>query len=48
MDSPQELFEVEYPAKGNPELAKETAELLPTSVIETDSWGLDHLELERN
>ena len=24
---PQELFEVEYPAKGNPELAKETAEL---------------------
>jgi 4,5-DOPA dioxygenase extradiol len=34
---------VEYPAKGNPELAKETAELLaPTSVIETESWGLDH------
>ena len=40
---PQELFEVEYPAKGNPKLAKETAELLAhTSVIETDSWGLDH------
>ena len=40
---PPELFAVEYPAKGDPELAKETAELLsPTSVIETESWGLDH------
>jgi 4,5-DOPA dioxygenase extradiol len=40
---PPELFAVEYPAKGNPELAKETAELFaPTSVIETESWGLDH------
>ena len=34
---------MEYPAKGDPELAKETAELLsPTSVMETESWGLDH------
>lgn len=40
---PPELFAVEYPAKGNPELAKETVELLaPNSVIETESWGLDH------
>ena len=40
---PPELFAVEYPVKGNPELAKETAELLaPTPAIETDSWGLDH------
>lgn len=40
---PPELFAVQYPAKGNPELAKETVELLsPNPVIETDSWGLDH------
>ena len=40
---PKELFEVQYPAKGNPELAKETSELLlPNSVIETEEWGLDH------
>ncbi len=40
---PKELFEVQYPAKGNPELAKETSELLlPNSVIETEDWGLDH------
>lgn len=40
---PPELFAVEYPAKGNPELAKETTQLLaPNLVIETDSWGLDH------
>ncbi len=40
---PPELFAVQYPAKGNPELAKEAVELLsPNPVIETDSWGLDH------
>ncbi|UOE41674.1 4,5-DOPA dioxygenase extradiol [Chryseobacterium suipulveris] len=40
---PKELFEVQYPAPGNPELAKETAELLlPISVEEDFSWGLDH------
>lgn len=40
---PKELFEVQYPAKGNPELAKETSELLlPNSIIETEEWGLDH------
>ena len=40
---PPDLFAVQYPAKGNPELAKETVELLsPNPVIETDSWGLDH------
>ena len=34
-------FAVEYPAKILN--SKETAELLaPTSVIETESWGLDH------
>lgn len=40
---PPELFAVQYPAKGNPELAHETTELLlPTQTIETEDWGLDH------
>lgn len=40
---PKELFEVQYPAKGNPELAKETKELLsPTFVNLDQKWGLDH------
>jgi len=40
---PQALFDVEYPAPGNPELAKETTELLsPVFVEEDHNWGLDH------
>jgi len=40
---PKELFEVQYPAPGNPELAKKTAELLLPEIVEEDhSWGLDH------
>jgi 4,5-DOPA dioxygenase extradiol len=40
---PQELFEVQYPAPGNPILAKETAELLHSAQVELDhDWGLDH------
>ena len=40
---PKELFEVQYPAPGNAELAKETAELLLPEIVEEDhSWGLDH------
>ncbi len=40
---PQELFEVQYPAKGSPELALETKELLlPTEVELDETWGLDH------
>jgi 4,5-DOPA dioxygenase extradiol len=40
---PQALFDVQYPAPGSPELARETAELLkPVFVEEDHSWGLDH------
>jgi 4,5-DOPA dioxygenase extradiol len=40
---PKELFEVEYPANGSPELAKETKILLQPTLVELDEkWGLDH------
>lgn len=40
---PQELFDVQYPAKGDPKLASETKELLLPAEVELDEkWGLDH------
>lgn len=40
---PQALFDVQYPAPGNPELAREAAELLKPVIAEEDhNWGLDH------
>ncbi|MDF1674734.1 MAG: 4,5-DOPA dioxygenase extradiol [Vicingaceae bacterium] len=40
---PKELFEVQYPAPGSPELAQETKSLITkTDVILDDKWGLDH------
>ena len=40
---PKALFDVQYPVKGSPELAKETQKLLqPTAVELDDKWGLDH------
>ncbi|MFD2163153.1 4,5-DOPA dioxygenase extradiol [Paradesertivirga mongoliensis] len=40
---PKELFAVQYPAPGYPELAKETAGLLRSAQVELDhDWGLDH------
>ncbi|MGC6432997.1 MAG: 4,5-DOPA dioxygenase extradiol [Crocinitomicaceae bacterium] len=40
---PKELFEVEYPAMGSPELAQDTKTLLQPELIELDEkWGLDH------
>jgi 4,5-DOPA dioxygenase extradiol len=40
---PQELFDVQYPAPGKPELAERVRELLaPLRVASDESWGLDH------
>lgn len=40
---PKELFEVQYPAPGNPDLARETKSLIKkTEVGLDDKWGLDH------
>jgi len=41
---PQELFEVQYPAPGLPELAAEISDVVqPTWVgADQDSWGIDH------
>lgn len=40
---PKALFEVQYPAPGSPELAKQTKELVKKTTIELDDkWGLDH------
>ena len=40
---PQALFDVQYPANGNPALAIKTQELLLPNEVELDhEWGLDH------
>jgi len=40
---PKALFDVQYPAKGSPELAKLTQQILhPTTVNLDYDWGLDH------
>ncbi len=40
---PQALFEVQYPAPGSPELAKETQQLVTSAQVGLDEkWGLDH------
>ncbi len=40
---PDELFQIEYPAPGNPQLAEQVADLLrPDSVNLDQQWGLDH------
>jgi 4,5-DOPA dioxygenase extradiol len=41
---PQPLFDVEYPAPGDPELAERISDMVePTYVgLDADSWGIDH------
>ena len=40
---PEELYQVQYPAKGSPILAKEVKELLKSTEVQLDEkWGLDH------
>lgn len=40
---PQALYDVQYPAKGSPELAQETKSIVaPISIELDDNWGLDH------
>ncbi|MCF6130734.1 4,5-DOPA dioxygenase extradiol [Flavobacterium wongokense] len=40
---PKPLYEVQYPAKGSPELAEITQHLLEPALVELDEkWGLDH------
>lgn len=39
---PQALFDVEYPAPGDPELAKSIQETMTTHISLDHAWGLDH------
>lgn len=40
---PKELYEIQYPAPGSPELAKETKSIIKKTDVGLDvSWGLDH------
>lgn len=40
---PQELFDIQYPAPGSPDLAKEIKNIITRTEVELDErWGLDH------
>ena len=40
---PKALFDAQYPAPGNPELAKETKDIIKSTAVSLDhDWGLDH------
>jgi 4,5-DOPA dioxygenase extradiol len=40
---PGELFDVQYPAPGSPDLARETKSIIKKTIVSLDeNWGLDH------
>ena len=39
---PEELYQLQYPAKGCPELTQDVCQLLGNDVSIDDSWGIDH------
>src|ERR1700760_2235974 len=40
---PKAMYDIRYPAPGDPALARRVGELLaPLPVVQDDSWGLDH------
>jgi 4,5-DOPA dioxygenase extradiol len=39
---PKPLFDVEYPAPGNPGLAREIQQIVETTVTPDFDWGIDH------
>lgn len=40
---PKELYEVQYPAKGSPEMAKQTQNMATkTTIFDDTQWGFDH------
>ena len=39
---PKELYEVQYPAPGNPKLAEQVKNLIGKQTVFDQSWGIDH------
>lgn len=39
---PEELYQLQYPAKGCPKLTQDVCQLLGNAVSIDDSWGIDH------
>ncbi|MCX6733299.1 MAG: 4,5-DOPA dioxygenase extradiol [Candidatus Peregrinibacteria bacterium] len=39
---PQELYQVTYPAKGDPKLANDMCKIVKDIMLDEDEWGLDH------
>src|SRR5437868_6704682 len=39
---PRQLFEVQYPAPGSPQLAERVEDILHDVSLDEENWGLDH------